>query len=138
MRVIVTDQGFADDDWRHGFVTVEALGRGGELPGEGLAVELPNDRTAADLVPWLDRVALIRVAFPANADGGSFAIGRQLRELGYSGRLRAAGPLVADQFRLARRAGFDEIELPDPTAERQPEPLRPIRPQDRARKRRFG
>ena len=34
----------------------------------------------------------------------------------------AAGPLVADQFRIARRVGFDEVELPDALAERQPEP----------------
>ena len=38
---------------------------GQDLPEEGLAVEFPNDRDPADLAPWLDRLALIRVAFPA-------------------------------------------------------------------------
>ena len=38
--------------------------------------------------------------------------------MGYAGRLRAAGPLIADQFRAARRVGFDEVELPDAVAER--------------------
>ena len=46
---------------------------------------------------------------------------RELRDMGYGGRLRAAGPLVADQLRAARRVGFDEIELPEAMAERQPE-----------------
>ena len=37
--------------------------------------------------------------------------------MGYAGRLRAAGPLIADQFRLARRVGFDEVELPEAMAD---------------------
>ena len=41
--------------------------------------------------------------------------------MGYTGRLRAAGPLIADQFRAARRVGFDEVELPDAVAGAQPE-----------------
>ena len=49
--------------------------------------------------------------------------------MGYAGRLRAAGPLIADQFRAARRVGFDEIELPDAMAERQPEEQWRLRPQ---------
>ena len=93
----------------------------GEAPPEGLAVDLPNDRDPAELAPWLDRIALIRVAFPATGDGRGFSIARQLRAMGYAGRLRAAGPLIADQFRMARRVGFDEVELPDAVAARQPE-----------------
>ena len=48
--------------------------------------------------------------------------------MGYAGRLRAAGPLIADQFRMARRVGFDEVELPDALAERQPEAQWRLRP----------
>ena len=59
----------------------------------------------------------------------SFSIAARLRAMGYAGRLRAAGPLIADQFRAARRVGFDEIELPDAMAERQPEPQWRLRPQ---------
>ena len=87
-----------------------------DLPAEGLAVDFPNDRDPAELAPWLDRLALIRVAFPAMADGRGFSIARRLRAMGYAGRLRAAGPLIADQFRAARRVGFDEVELPDAMA----------------------
>ena len=31
-------------------------------------------------------------------DGRGFSIGARLRAMGYVGRLRAAGPLIADQF----------------------------------------
>ena len=121
MAVLVTEAGFGTDDWTAEVLPFEAFWSGQELPEEGLAVDFPNDRDAADLAPWLDRLALVRVAFPSSTDGRGFSIAARLRAMGYGGRLRAAGPLIADQFRAARRVGFDEIELPDAMAERQPE-----------------
>ena len=41
--------------------------------------------------------------------------------MGYRGRLRAAGHVIADQYAMARRAGFDEVEISDDLAARQPE-----------------
>jgi uncharacterized protein (DUF934 family) len=64
---------------------------------------------------------MIRVAFPSFADGRGFTIARQLRLMGYRGRLRAAGHVIADQYAMARRAGFDEVEISDDLAARQPE-----------------
>lgn len=122
MTVLVTEAGFTPDDWSEDRVLpFELLWSGQDLPEDGLAVEFPNDRDPADLVPWLERVELIRVAFPAMADGRGFSIARRLRALGYAGRLRAAGPLIADQLPFALGVGFDEVELPDSLAERQPE-----------------
>jgi uncharacterized protein (DUF934 family) len=122
MPVVVTEKGFTPDDWAEGRVLpFDFFWSGQDLPEEELAVEFPNDRDPADLVPWLDRLAMIRVAFPAMNDGRGFSIARRLRALGFRGRLRAAGPLIADQFRAARSVGFDEVELPDQVAERQPE-----------------
>ena len=128
MSVIVTEAGFAPDDWTGVFVAIDDLDPVAALP-EPLAVDMPNDRDPAELAPWLGRAALIRVAFPATGDGRGFSIARALREMGYAGRLRAAGPLIADQFRMARRVGFDEIELPDAVAARQPEGQWRLRPQ---------
>lgn len=121
MTVLVTDTGFRTDDWSGELLPFDVFWSGQDLPEEGLAVEFPNDRDPADLAPWLDRLTMIRVAFPAMADGRGFSIARELRAMGYAGRLRAAGPLVADQFRFARQVGFDEVELPDAVAARQPE-----------------
>jgi uncharacterized protein (DUF934 family) len=129
MAVLVTEAGFGADDWTAEVLPFEAFWSGQELPEEGLAVDFPNDRDAADLAPWLDRLALVRVAFPSSTDGRGFSIAARLRAMGYAGRLRAAGPLIADQFRAARRVGFDEVELPDAMAERQPESQWRLRPQ---------
>ena len=69
----------------------------------------------------LAEVVLIRVAFPSFADGRGFTIARQLRLMGYQGRLRAAGHVIADQYAMARRSGFDEVEISSDLAARQPE-----------------
>jgi uncharacterized protein (DUF934 family) len=63
----------------------------------------------------------IRVAFDSFADGRGFTLARRLREAGFAGRLRAAGHVLADQYAMARRCGFDEVEIDDALAARQPE-----------------
>lgn len=128
MSILVTDTGFGPDDWTAPILPLDQVAADGALPNEAVAVDLPNDRDPGLLAPWLDRIALIRVVFPAMGDGRGFSIARQLRALGYRGRLRAAGPLIPDQARAARRVGFDEIELPEQVAARQPESLWIARP----------
>ena len=59
--------------------------------------------------------------FPSAADGRGYSIARQLRLMGYTGRLRARGHVIADQYAMARRSGFDEVEISDALAARQPE-----------------
>ena len=44
-----------------------------------------------------------------------------LRLKGYTGRLRAKGHVLADQYAMARRSGFDEVEIDHNLAARQPE-----------------
>lgn len=115
MSVIVTDTGFAPDDWT---APVTPLG----LAGPGVAaVDIPSDADPAALPPHIDGAALIRVAFPSSADGRGFTIATTLRRRGFAGRLRAAGHVLADQYAMARRCGFDEVEIDDARAARQPE-----------------
>ena len=40
--------------------------------------------------------------------------------MGYTGRLRAEGHVIADQYAMARRSGFDEVAISDDLAARQP------------------
>lgn len=87
--------------------------------GQPLGVFIPNTVTAAELAPHLPRLALIAIAFPAFSDGRGYSIAKALRREGYSGTLRASGPLIPDQFAYALACGFDEIELPDTSAARQ-------------------
>jgi uncharacterized protein (DUF934 family) len=85
------------------------------------AVDLAHTDDPAALVPDLANLALIRVTTPAFNDGRAFTIARRLRVMGFKGRLRAVGPVIADQYAMARRVGFDEVEIPDDLAARQPE-----------------
>jgi uncharacterized protein (DUF934 family) len=41
--------------------------------------------------------------------------------LGFAGELRALGPVSADEYAMARRVGFDSVEIPDDLAARQPQ-----------------
>jgi uncharacterized protein (DUF934 family) len=116
MSVIVTDRGFAPDDWTEGFVALADLDA-----TEARAVDLVNTDDPARLSNRLAEIALIRIAFPAFNDGRGFTLARRLRTMGYSGRLRAAGPVIADQYAMFRRTGFDEVEIPDEIAARQPQ-----------------
>lgn len=110
--VIVTDTGFTADSFSG---RIEAPG----TPG-ATAWDLPSD-TDPTRLPDSAGVRLIRVAFPSFADGRGFSIARALRRAGYTGRLRAAGHVLADQYAMARRAGFDEVEIDGALASRQPE-----------------
>jgi uncharacterized protein (DUF934 family) len=85
-----------------------------------IGVEIDNTVKADALTPYLDRLGLIAIAFPTFADGRGFSIAKTLRNRGYRGALRAVGPLIADQFAYALACGFDEVELPQAVAARQP------------------
>lgn len=100
--------------------TAEGLDLTGIDPAR-LAFHCSNDVDLAALQPLLDKVALISVAFPGFADGRGFSIGRKLRAMGFSGTLRAAGPVIADQYQYLRACGFDEVETPESLSNRQPD-----------------
>jgi uncharacterized protein (DUF934 family) len=103
MSVIVTDQGFSPDtpaDWR----------------------DVPPDIDVTALEGQIVGVTAIRIAFPSFSDGRGFTLAARLRRMGFAGRLRAAGHVLADQYAMARRSGFDEVEITDALAARQPEP----------------
>ena len=75
-------------------------------------VEWPNNRAVAELEPYLDRLAVVVLAFPNFKDGRGYSQARQLRErYGFAGELRAAGQILRDQFLFLVRAGFDALEV---------------------------
>ena len=113
MSVIVKDTGFTDDDWTGEFADPDQ---------EADALHLNPDTDPGALDGRLDRISMIRIAFPSFSDGRGFTIARQLRRMGFEGRLRAEGHVLADQYAMARRSGFDEVEISDSLAQRQPEP----------------
>ena len=103
MSIIVRDDGFHAEDFT----------------GEPVGI-LPETEPGA-LAALIDGAQMVRVIFPTFSDGRGFTLARRIRALGYGGRLRATGPLIADQYAMARRMGFDEVEIPDDLARRQPE-----------------
>ena len=120
MSVIVTDTGFAADEWTDGFQAWDDTNLTRSPREDGYAIDMANDADPAKLVPFFAQAAMIRIAFPSSAGGRGFTLARHLRLLGYTGRLRAYGYVLADQYAMARRCGFDEIEISDDMAARQP------------------
>ncbi|MDB4053980.1 DUF934 domain-containing protein [Octadecabacter sp.] len=119
MNVLVTDTGFSADDWTGDFIALTDMAAN---DCGAVAIDLASDAEPTDLAHCLERIAMIRVDFPSFADGRGFTIAAQLRRMGFMGRLRARGQIISDQYAMARRAGFDEVEIDDALATRQPEP----------------
>jgi uncharacterized protein (DUF934 family) len=119
MAILVTDAGFRPDDFPG---PIRPLAELDGLDGldEGAGVELGAADDPRALIGALGRLALVRVRFGAFNDGRGFSQARDLRSFGYHGRLRALG-LIADQYAMARRVGFDEVEIDAALAARQPE-----------------
>lgn len=134
MPVIVRPEGFHQDVWRH----CEAI-QGGRiiLPWKEfceqlglldhmqdtpvLGVLVPNTVEAETILPHFNKIDLIAISFPSFADGRGFSLARCLRQAEFAGTLRASGHLIADQFAYALQCGFDEVEISDDLAARQPE-----------------
>jgi uncharacterized protein (DUF934 family) len=81
------------------------------------AVRLEPDEDARLLIPHLDRLALIEIAFPKFRDGRGYSSARILREAGYLGELRAQGDVLVDQIAFMRRCGFNSFAPESPLNE---------------------
>lgn len=96
-------------------VTVDSFGD----QSNASAVRLEPGDDARDLLPFLDRIRLVEVNFPAYTDGRGYSAARILREAGYTGELRAVGDVLIDQLTHMRRCGIDAFA-----------PDRPLNPAD--------
>ena len=114
MSMIITDAGFAPANDR-------SLTTLAEITAQTEEVDLANTDDPEALRPYIDQLKLVRIAFPAFSDGRAFTVARRLRMAGYKGKLFALGPVIADQYSMLRRVGFDGAEVPDEIAQRQPE-----------------
>jgi len=79
---------------------------------EKVGVIWPNNRDVEDLVPYVERLALIALVFPSFRDGRAYSQARLLRErYFFRGELRATGQVLRDQFVFMLRAGFDAFDV---------------------------
>ena len=86
-------------------VTVDAFGQ----QTNAAAVRLEPGDEPRDLLPYLDRIKLVEVNFPAFTEGRGYSSARILREAGFTGELRAVGDITVDQLSALRRCGFDSF-----------------------------
>lgn len=131
MTSIWKETGFVDNDpWV--IETDERKAGEGETPVLGLASFLekveesneggfgvliaPSD-DVTKLAPYLDRIALVALAFPAFGDGRAFSHASILRgRLGYTGEMRAVGDILIDPIPLMLRSGFDSFAVTNEVA----------------------
>ena len=120
MNILVKDGGFVPDDWQAGYVPLAALSN---TPGQA-GVDLSSPRLDRDqwarLCRLLPQIGLVRVRMRDFGDVAALDLAQAIRRSGYRGRLRAHGAVLARIYTLARRAGFDEIELDPEQARLQP------------------
>lgn len=116
----VSEDGSADAE--HIIVSVAQLkdALAGNGRGRRIGVAIANTVKLAELEPHLAEIDLVAIVFPSYGDGRGFSIAKQLRHAGFKGTLRASGPLIVDQFAFALACGFDEIEMSNAHAARQP------------------
>ena len=114
-HILVTDQGFTPEAAR---------------PAEMVELSDPAAFDAALQTP--QGHSAICIPFGSFSDGRGFTWAKRLRMAGFSGRLRAAGHVIADQYAMARRAGFDEVEISPDLARRQPQEAWVFRADSRA------
>ncbi|MEZ5503085.1 MAG: DUF934 domain-containing protein [Halioglobus sp.] len=79
----------------------------------GSAVQLEPGQEPLPLFDDLAKILLVVINFPVFTDGRGFSYGRDLREHGYTGELRAAGYFIRDQLTYLSRCGFDAFQLTD-------------------------
>jgi uncharacterized protein (DUF934 family) len=77
-----------------------------------VGVVFPNDGDLAQLLPDLQRLALIALPFPKWTDGRAYSLARTLRvRHRYAGELRAVGDVIPDMAAQLQRTGFDAVAL---------------------------
>ncbi|QZD96058.1 DUF934 domain-containing protein [Qipengyuania gelatinilytica] len=102
-----------DEPVDHAAVTVDSFLD--QSSASAVRVEPGDD--ARELLPHLERLALVEVNFPAFGDGRGYSSAQILREAGYEGELRAVGDVIVDQVAYMRRCGFDAFDPDAPLNE---------------------
>jgi uncharacterized protein (DUF934 family) len=127
-----TPEGFRDDEWMHAESADELGGGRIILPlaaflafdravlaqsADRIGVAILSGESVEAILPFLETLPLISLAFPAFNDGRSYSKAQLLRgRHGYKGVIRACGDVLIDQISLMLRTGFDEFEVSNETA----------------------
>jgi uncharacterized protein (DUF934 family) len=119
MRQIISRREIVADEWRYpgeagtgpAVLSLAQLLATPTVP-DGIAVQLEPDEDIDLLAPHLGKIVLLVIHFPKNGEGRGFSQARMLRErYGYTGSMRASGPIKRDYLYLLARCGFDSFDL---------------------------
>ncbi len=115
--VIETDEVKATGDQKPLLTLDELIAKADESNDVGLGVVIRPADDVLKLEPYLYRVEIVAVAFPAFNDGRAFSHASLLRQrLGYTNELRAVGDVLIDQVPLMLRVGIDSFAVTNETA----------------------
>ncbi|MGO6814755.1 DUF934 domain-containing protein (plasmid) [Rhizobium leguminosarum] len=115
--VIETDEVKATEEQKPLLGLDELITKADESNDVGLGVLIKPADDVRRLEPYLYRLEIVAVAFPAFNDGRAFSHASLLRQrLGYTNELRAVGDVLIDQVPLMLRVGIDSFAVTNPTA----------------------
>lgn len=126
------DNAFVSDAWRHaetddgeGHVIIPLaayLGLSDDQRNAGsnrLGVLIAPGDKLDSILPYLPRLPLIALSFPAYNDGRSHSKAALLKSRhGFKGEVRAVGDVLVDQIPLLLRNGFDTLEVTNAIAQK--------------------
>ena len=115
--VIETDEVKATGDQKPLLTLDELIAKADESNEIGFGVLIRPADDVLKLEPYLYRLEIVAVAFPAFNDGRAFSHASLLRQrLGYTNELRAVGDVLIDQVPLMLRVGIDSFAVTNETA----------------------
>ncbi|RUM25301.1 DUF934 domain-containing protein [Rhizobium vallis] len=115
--VIETDEVKATEEQKPLLSLDELIAKADESNDVGLGVLIKPADDVRRLEPYLYRLEIVAVAFPAFNDGRAFSHASLLRQrLGYTNELRAVGDVLIDQVPLMLRVGIDSFSVSNATA----------------------
>ncbi|MGE7369317.1 DUF934 domain-containing protein [Neorhizobium sp. NPDC001467] len=115
--VIETDEAKAGEGQKALLPLDALIARADESNDIGLGVVLHPADDVARLEPYLYRLEIVAVSFPAFNDGRAFSQATLLRQrFAYSNELRAVGDVLIDQVPLMLRVGIDSFLVTNATA----------------------
>ncbi|MBY5389278.1 DUF934 domain-containing protein [Rhizobium leguminosarum] len=115
--VIETDEVKATEEQKPLLGLDELIAKADESNDVGLGVLIKPADDVRRLEPYLYRLEIVAVAFPAFNDGRAFTHASLLRQrLGYTNELRAVGDVLIDQVPLMLRVGIDSFSVTNATA----------------------
>lgn len=81
-------------------------------PAQRPGLLLGPDDEPEEALPFLEKLPVLAIHFPAFTDGRGYSTGRLLRtRYGFAGELRAVGDVLRDQLYFLNQCGFNAFDL---------------------------